>query len=953
MAGINVADLHLSFTHTDFSVPQLAEVVSFSRTYVNQNDLPSPLGVGWRHNLDGFVLEEQLGRYVVNVGSQAWGFIKCTTVDREAQTASGCMTDKTHGMELEVTGDSVKLTTEQGHVYRFDRPAVKRDKEGRRKWLLTKFHDGHGRGEEQGWTHLTYAEDSNRLIRVERTPGELSLEFKYCEDFSRDDCEGIPEDAVGILKFLARSEDFKLLKGVILKKGNHELHLVRFKHDKWGNLLEAERTTDPPAQKWKYTYEEIPEDVEPSIAWRSVNEVAEVRFEVEGSAQWIASYERGGTECYSHLEDFECVSSVKQTGFMGNPFKIEGGAKDRSLSLPTGTSAQVSLNEYGNITSSAVQGQTARQLTWPSSTRGGEVRLEKSVSPGGRVTSYGTDSRMRMSEVKVPGATDVAGLGSGELLSVEGRDALGLPTSGRIATANGPASWSMRRAPGGDVRSVTVAGTDLFSRDTDEEGRIVSETDALGNTTTYSFGTLGLPVSAQVSAGSGSGNYTLTMEYDAYGRLTRRSNGAIGAEETWSYDGQGNVLEHSRAGQPAERWTYDYTYGDQSLTVSESLQGINYTRTAVFGEGLLKSEVLSYGSGSVTRAYEYDGGRLARKTDELGTVWEYTYDSSGRLETVTANGQIDQDYELDADGNVISMTDREGRTTTIENDSLGQPVSWTYEDGHQEKVKRDAQGAIVWQETESPGAGTSHVFDQEVDSFGRVLSRRSAGGGSGVDVVSTYDAAGRLLTREDRGTGLNESFEYGDVLGRLTRHERTVQSKAGPLNWIETRQYADSAGTTEIQLQREIDTGSGRRVENQTTVMDPLGRMLSDEREGEGVFTYTYDARGNVLTRAHPVLGTTRYTYNGLGHLLSVAEPGGVTTTYTVDAVGRVLTQTGPHENEQWTFSYDVFGRPETRVLAAAGGSPGASWSFEYPGDGLVIETESAGRANDTALQLA
>ncbi|HEX8706037.1 MAG TPA: polymorphic toxin-type HINT domain-containing protein [Myxococcaceae bacterium] len=305
-----------------------------------------------------------------------------------------------------------------------------------------------------------------------------------------------------------------------------------------------------------------------------------------------------------------------------------------------------------------------------------------------------------------------------------------------------------------------------------------------------------------------------------------------------------------------------------------------------------------------------------------------------------ANGQIEQDYGLDADGNIISVKDREGRTTLIENDSLGRPVSWTYEDGHREKVKRDAQGAIVWQESVSPGAGKSHSFDQEVDSFGRVLKRQSAGGGSGVDVVSTYDAAGRLLTQEDKVAGVTESFAYGDALGRLTRHTRTVKSKSGDLNWIETRQYL---GNNEVRVSRQIDTGSGTREENQTLVMDALGRVLSEAQVGKGSSQYTYDARGNVLTRQHSVLGTTTYTYNGLGHLLSVTAPGGVTTTYTVDAGGRVLTQQGPHEDERWTFTYDLFGRPLTRVLAAGGGAAGASWSFTYPGNGTVLETDPLG----------
>lgn len=959
VAGINVADLHLSFTHTDFTVPQFAEAVSFSRTYVNQSDLPSPMGVGWRHGLDGFVLEEQLGRYVVVLGSQAWGFLRCATVDPEAQTASGCVTDKTHGMELEADGEGVEVTTEQGRVYRFDRPAVKRDKEGRRKWLLSKFHDGHGRGEEEGWTHLTYAEGSNRLTKVERTPGALSLEFKYCEDFSQENCAGVAPDAPGLLKFLARSEDFKLLKGVVLKDvmEDRELHVVRFKHDRWGNLLEAERTTDSPTQKWKYTYEEIPSDVAPEKSWRAVNELSEARLEVADQPQWVATYTRGGAECYEHLEDFECVNEVDQTGFLDTSLKVTGALAGRQISLPTGTSAQLSLNDYGNVTSSAMAGQV-RQLTWPSSERGGEVRLEKAVTPGGKTVQYGTDSRMRLGEVKLSGVSDVEGLGSGELVSVAARDALGLPTSGKIATANGPASWSMSRSESGDVEGLTIGGTELFTRETDDDGRVISETDALGNTTTYTFGKLGLPVSAEVSAGSAGGglaSYTLTMEYDDYGRMTLRSNETTGEEETWVYDGQGNVLEHTRAGQPSERWTYTYTYGDQQLTVQERLTGASYSRTAVFQEGLLKSEVLQYGTGSTTRTYEYENGRLQTKQDELGH-WEYAYDSAGRLETVKVDGRIVEHYGRDADGNVTSVTDLEERITTLENDGLGRPIAWSYDNGHRDEVKRDAQGTVVWEKSQSPGVAVPRVFDQEVDALGRVLRRQSAGGG-GVEILSTYDAAGRLLTREDRGRGLSESFEYGDALGRLTRHQRIVESAAGDLNWIETRAYEASEGRTRIQIHRQIDTGSGTRQEHQIQELDALGRVLKDELVGQGAFEYTHDVRGNVLTRTHPVLGTTTYTYDGLGHLLSKQEPGGITTTYTVDASGRVLTQQGPHEQEHWTFTYDVFSRPLTRVLAAGGNSPGASWTFDYPGQGRVIEkdplgVETARRFNSRELLL-
>ncbi|HZH77164.1 MAG TPA: hypothetical protein VEY88_14130, partial [Archangium sp.] len=934
IAGIGLAALRLAFTHTDFAVPQYAETVSFSRTYSNQNDLPSPLGVGWRHDHDGFVSEEKLGRYAVALGGQAWGFLECQQVDPAAQTASQCKTDKTHGMELEVDVLGVKVTTEYGHVYRFDRPAVKQDKEGRRKWLLTKFHDGHGRGETEGWTHLTYAEGSNRLTKVERTPGVLSLEFTYCEDFAQDDCDGLPSDAAGLLKTLARSEDFKLLKGVRLLNQGQPLHVVRFKHDKWGNLREAERTTDPPTQRWTYTYKETPGDVEGGKAWRAVNELSEARFEVADTTQWLATYGRGGADCYEHLESFECVTEVKQTGSMGRPLTVKGTRNERTVALPEGALARMGLNDYGNSISSKLGGTPERSMSWPSSTRGGEVRLEASTSPGGLTLKYLADDRMRPGGVQVQGASDVVGLDA-DLVTVTSRNAQGHPEAGRIATASGLTSWSTPRSTSGDVTGLTVGSLSVFSRTVDEEGRVSTETDALGNTTTWSFGgTLKLPTSATVTGQGGS--YGLKLEYDDFGRLTRRRNEKTGAEETWRYDGQGNVLRHTRAGQPSQVWTYTYTYADQQVTVAERLEGIGATRTRVFQEGLLTSETYA----GTTRTYVYEGGRLKQETDERGVVWDYTHDDAGRLTAIKANGKPSESYELDADGNVKVLTDREGRTIKIGYDLLRQPISWLYEDGHREQVKRDAQGAIVWQQSTSPGAPAAHTFDQQVDVLGRVLSTKSAGAG-GVDVRATYDTAGRMLTRVDQTLGLSESFEYKDVLGRLTRHARTVQSGAGvPQTWIELRRYTDTGSGTEVEIERTI----GARIERQSLKLDALGRVLSDERLGSGRLTYTYDARGNVLTRQHFLLGTTTYTYDNLGHLRSKDEPGGIRTTYTTDAAGLVLSQQGPHEQEQWKFTYDDFGRLTSRELKG-GSTPAANWSYEYLGEGRVKETNPLGVA--------
>ena len=66
--------------------------------------------------------------------------------------------------------------------------------------------------------------------------------------------------------------------------------------------------------------------------------------------------------------------------------------------------------------------------------------------------------------------------------------------------------------------------------------------------------------------------------------------------------------------------------------------------------------------------------------------------------------------------------------------------------------------------------------------------------GDGVDVRYTYDGAGRPLTRSDTSRGLEETWAYGDVLGRVTQY---TKAQPGQQMLTEIATYEDnSAGWT-------------------------------------------------------------------------------------------------------------------------------------------------------------
>lgn len=102
---------------------------------------------------------------------------------------------------------------------------------------------------------------------------------------------------------------------------------------------------------------------------------------------------------------------------------------------------------------------------------------------------------------------------------------------------------------------------------------------------------------------------------------------------------------------------------------------------------------------------------------------------------------------------------------------------------------------------------------------------------------------------------------------------------------------------------------------------------MSSQKAGEAKITYAYHALGGMKSVSGPV--AIERTHDARGHLLAETR-GVVTTAYGIDAFGQVRDQRGPHALEHWTFDYDDDGQLTSRVLAEAGTTPGATWSYAY-----------------------
>ncbi|RKG72975.1 hypothetical protein D7W79_26860 [Corallococcus exercitus] len=993
--GINVADGHLSFEHEDFSVPQLAEVVRFARTYNNQSSLVSPTGVGWTNNYDGYVQEERLGRYTVVIAGQAYDFPTCATTDPVEGTASGCVRDGSHGMELSIEKRDpdpivARVRTAEGFVYEFETRAKGFPQKERRRWLLNRFHDGHGRGTE-GWTRFTYKPGSNLVSTVERTPGRLQLTMTY------QDIDTADETVAYRLRNMARNQGFALLETVEVrhKQSEQVLHRLVLAHDKRGNLLSVTRTSALPAtQIWEYDYAPLPGGLSGRALWSVSNEVTNARLKLNtatpGSTpfiQWQATYKREAEKrIYAHEESREVVTSVVGTGMPEPGWRIVAANEGtRTVKRPDGVDVTLDLNQYGNTRATEVPGLGPSTVSWGSEVRGGPVQVNSSVSSMGRAVKNTVNDRLQLDGVTLMAAPansqDVPGASGGPLWSVTGRQTqTGRVTGMSVASGHGQVRVSRPLSDSGDSQGVTVTDTNdelVFTAQQfpDPDGVVQGGQDPSGNTLTFSgheTQALGLPRFAEVTRAiqspGGRATYQVEYGYDALGNRILEWNHTTGARVDLTYDAVGRLLTRTVAGSPPQAWTYSYELGDDTLNVTETLNlarwGRSQSTKTEYRQGLKRAERFTYGLNAQQGAILYDvyqGSRLESYLDARMHRHTLSYDSAGRSTGETVDGKTVYANAVDADGHVIEVTDSNGLKTSIGYDALGRAVRWAYETkgsgescdadcrfADVETVVLDAAGAVVQRTFGS--LEKKHVVDSA--TLGRQSSVQSnAQSHGGIHSQTTYDLAGRVLTRTDHVTGLAEAYAYDDALGRVTRYVRTVQSPDGERTLTETRAYSDSpAGTGSVVVTRvlsgEPSTVSTDRTEVRTYSVDAQGRVLSITETVDGqtsVRTREYDALGREFASTDPLGRRTEREYDTAGNLVSVtqlASSRNVTTTFTHDAEGNVLTQLGPREDEAWGMTYDSLGRMLTRTLA---GSPAAQWTYAYPGNGVETETEPEG----------
>jgi YD repeat-containing protein len=481
------------------------------------------------------------------------------------------------------------------------------------------------------------------------------------------------------------------------------------------------------------------------------------------------------------------------------------------------------------------------------------------------------------------------------------------------------------------------------------QGRLVSATDADGNTVSYAYNANGTVQSLTDASGE-------VTWYDYTGnQLTRiRSVDASGASLThvqYGYDASGRLSTVTvdlspEDGSIADSRTYvtTYTYDGASNRVASVAQsdGTTLAFTYVQSGGTYKVASVTDALGAVTR-FSYDAGQGATTvTDPLGAQSVYSYDAQGQLlqlrQGVTANhaGGVSQvSYAYDATGNVTRVTDGEGHKVDFTYDERGNLLKEVDSAGDTRVRTYGAQNQLLTDTVYADAATSAQAAAlpetaRYVYAQGNPRQLRFAISAQGSVTEYRYDAYGqRTVAVEYRGAAYDAAGLALDA----------VPGEAQMVTWQQAQNLAQTLRTDYAY--------DGRGALSSSTVYAEIGADGQGVAASAATTQYIYDPRGLLLQKIEPgdVAAVTNYIYDGLGRVLSASGPsldGGATPNTTVtsydDANGKVTVAIA--SGLITTSAYDLAGRLVSVTQQSAGTGVLGTTSYVYDKDGNLLMTQ-------------
>ncbi len=528
----------------------------------------------------------------------------------------------------------------------------------------------------------------------------------------------------------------------------------------------------------------------------------------------------------------------------------------------------------------------------------------------------------------------------------------------RDHTVAAPRIWTYGYTLRGEPQLVRdpslTAPANSVTKEYDDTGRLIKETDANGFYSTLQYDAVG-----NVRFSTDRESWQSETRYDALNRVITTIDPEGNTSGT-SYDNagridtittpRGTVMHHAYDGRSRLKkwtdaagfaWLYTYDANSNILDIEDALHG-HY--------------VMSYGPRNE---------RLT-ETNQDAKVWNYTYDELARLHTQTDPGNITRTVAYDEVSRVDTVLFSTGRSTSFFYDTNSNPL----------EIRRSDTGGIIKTKpiydamdriTSVSDTLTNKSIGYTYDAASRVKTTVYPGGQT---LTRNYDPAGRLIGLTD-WAARNSAFTY-DKVGRLLTHAypngitsaitydkagRATQLNSGPsadpsrlaLGYAYDRNGNKTSETKKGTLNWQPGSAAGQVPEiDETFAVKADGKLISstDAKNAARNTSLNYSNGGNMLNSTSSAV-TTAFTYDEDNRATSISYTAPPLTTQTVanryDALGRRLSRslTVNGTNTQTLYVLDLLGDME-RILCEVNSGGTITTRYVHGPDGLGYKEDTS-----------
>ncbi|MFI7501164.1 LamG-like jellyroll fold domain-containing protein [Streptomyces sp. NPDC049687] len=504
---------------------------------------------------------------------------------------------------------------------------------------------------------------------------------------------------------------------------------------------------------------------------------------------------------------------------------------------------------------------------------------------------------------------------------------------------------------GDPVNPQTAALLTESSRAYDPAGRLASVTDAMGNTTAYTYTDDGLTATVKRTSADGTGTYTLESDlYDAAGNLTQSTTDNGETVTKYTVDAASRTTSTELDPTGVDRvTTVSYTPDDQVASENDhDSSGYDRTTTNTYDDmGNLLSETL-YGDASGHPAGWWKLNQTSGKS---------VTDSSGTGNTATAGSGVTW---ADDAARFAGSTTGTGDVIATNSPVLDTSASYTV------SAWVNLTDASTFRTFVAQGGANRASFYLQYSKTDNAF-RFHAASSDAASPSAFYDATASTAAPLNTWTHLVGVFDASNGSMKLYVNGAQAGSATDPSPWTGTGPLSvggtkTAGGTTSDVVNGEVgDVQVYQRALSGTEVTSLYGKGRTGGTVGSSdaqTTKYSYDRRGLPTSMTDAEQHTTNYAYDEAGNLAVTtapavqAEPDGTTastvrpvTTSGFNTFGEAVEEQDPNGLVTTTV-YDAEGNKVSETLPSytpAGASTANAgttvWTYDSEGNQTSVTT--------------